>query len=89
MVAHRVVSIAILAALLASYSGIYHDASQGVTVPACVNDNFNINFVVFLTDSCWSSVHCSLCTSIVGVVFYLIDVSCASVRLIVILLFGI
>jgi hypothetical protein len=84
MLAHCVVSIATLAALLASYSGIYHDASQGVMVLACVNDNFNINFIVFFTDSHWFSVHCSMCASIIGIVFYLIDVSCALVRLFII-----
>ena len=62
MLTHRIVSIAILAASLASYSGIYHGASQGVTVPACVNDNFNINFIVFLTTPAGLAciVHCVL-----------------------------
>ena len=45
MLAHRVVPFgALLAALLASPSGIYHNTSKGVEIPLCV-----VNMIFFMT----------------------------------------
>jgi len=47
MLAHRVVSFGALATLLASYSGIYHDAFTAVAVPACMVNMISLPSLLF------------------------------------------
>ena len=53
MLARHVIFFGVLATLLASYSSIYHDAYDGVAIPACV---INISSILLLTDFCCFSI---------------------------------
>ena len=59
MLAHHVISFGALAALLASRSGIYHDALKGVEILLCI---VNIYFFMSFIDFCCFSMHYPIST---------------------------
>jgi len=81
MLAHRVVSFCALAALLALYSGIHHDAFKTVAIPTYVV-YMNFSYLLLIC-AVFLIMRSSIFTSSVDVGFDLMDEFCAPVRLVV------
>ena len=81
MLVHRVASFGALAALLASYCGIYYDAFKTVGIPMYVVNI--ISSCLFLICAVFPNMRSSIFTSSIDVSFETIEEFCAcSVRLV-------